>query len=95
MIALLLLGACAHEPDAEAGAEKYGVFCESCHGADGTAGVQVDGVAAADLNATVPDLDDSALAGVIQQGTGAMPAQQLDDDETADVIAYLRAEFAP
>lgn len=90
---LLLLLACAHEPDPVAGAEKYDVFCSSCHGADGTAGVQVDGVAATDLGASVPTLADDVLVSVIQDGSGTMPPQQLDDDETADVIAYLREIF--
>ena len=53
---LLLLVACAHAPDPVAGADKYDIFCSSCHGADGTAGVQVDGVPATDL-AVVPSLD--------------------------------------
>lgn len=90
---LLLLFACSHEPDPEAGADKYDLFCSSCHGADGSAGVQVDGVAARDLAVAVPTLDDDTLARVIQTGSGAMPAQQLDDDETADVIAWLRETF--
>ena len=92
MLLTLLLSACAHDPDPAAGAEKYDLFCSSCHGADGTAGVQVDGVAATDLAVTA-SLDDATLATVIQDGYLAMPPQQLDDDETADVIAYLRETF--
>lgn len=91
-MSLVLLLACAHDPDPVAGADHYDLFCSSCHGADGTAGVQVDGVAATDL-AVVPSLDDDTLTTVIQDGYLAMPAQQLDDDETADVIAYLRETF--
>ena len=90
---LLLLAACAHEPDPSAGADRYDLFCSSCHGADGAAGVQVDGVAATALSAVVPTLSDDTLTTVIQDGYLAMPAQQLDDDRTADVIAYLRETF--
>lgn len=90
---LLALLACAHVPDPAAGSDKYDLFCSSCHGADGTAGVQVDGVPATDLTQSVPGLSDDELASTIQQGFGAMPVQQLDDNETADVIAYLRETF--
>ncbi len=90
---LLFLAACAHEPDPAAGADKYDLFCSSCHGADGTAGVQVDGIAATDLSTVVPTLSDNTLTTVIQDGYLKMPKQDLDDDETADVIAYLRETF--
>ena len=55
--------------------------------------MQVDGVPATDLAAVVPDLSDETLRTVIQDGYQAMPAQLLDDDETADVIAYLHEAF--
>lgn len=88
---LLLLLAC--DPDPAAGEERYALFCASCHGADGAAGVQVEGVPAADLRVAVPLLDDAALAALIQDGIGAMPAQDIDDADTADLIAYLREQF--
>lgn len=87
------LSACLHEPDATAGAEKYAVFCASCHGEDGAAGVQVDGVEATDLGEVVPTLDDETLQAAIQDGYGAMPSQRLTNNETADVIAWLREVF--
>ena len=90
-VLLLLLLACA--PDPVAGEERYGLFCTSCHGADGAAGVQVNGVAATDLRSVLPALDEATLAAIVQEGSGAMPAQRLDDADTADLIAYLRERF--
>ncbi|MSP55493.1 MAG: cytochrome c [Myxococcales bacterium] len=90
---LLLLAACAHQPDPVTGAQKYDLFCSSCHGADGTAGVQVDGVAATDLATSVGTLTDEVLTSVMVDGVGTMPPQRLDDDEAADVVAYLRLAF--
>jgi cytochrome c551 len=90
---LLLLLACSHTPDADAGAEVYDRTCSSCHGADGADGVQVNGVPAAILADVVPGMSDDELTSVIQDGSGEMPAQGLDDDETADCIAWLRQTF--
>jgi mono/diheme cytochrome c family protein len=87
-----LLSACDHDPVAE-GEEVYERTCENCHGADGTAGVQVDGVAAADLTVVIPAFSDGDLETVITEGSGAMPAQDLEGREVDDVITYLRATF--
>ena len=86
------LSGCDHDPVAE-GAEVYARTCENCHGEDGTAGVQVDGVAAADLTVVIPAFSDEDLATVITDGIRAMPAQDLGNREVDDVIAYLRATF--
>jgi mono/diheme cytochrome c family protein len=83
---------CAHDAVAE-GEEVYGRTCENCHGADGTAGIQVDGVAAADLTVVVPQFSDDDLATIITEGIRAMPAQDLQGREVDDAIAYLRATF--
>jgi mono/diheme cytochrome c family protein len=88
----LLLLACDHDPVAE-GAEVYARTCENCHGEDGTAGIQLDGVPAADLTVVVPALTDSDLSDVIANGFGTMPAQDLGSREVDDVVAYLRATF--
>lgn len=90
---LLFLLACAHTPDPANGAEIYALACESCHGADGGAGVQVGGVPAADLVTVVPTLDDETLRGVIEDGSGEMPAVTLDPDDTTDCVAYVRDTF--
>jgi cytochrome c551 len=92
---LVWLAACAgggsdfSSGDAAAGADVYASTCQSCHGEDGTAGVG----GASDLNVEVPEKSDDELAEIIQNGVGDMPAQNLDDTETADVIAYLRETF--
>ena len=89
---LTTLSACDHDAVAE-GEAVYERTCENCHGADGTAGIQVDGVAAADLTVVIPAFSDADLATVITDGIGAMPAQDLGGREVDDVIAYLRATF--
>ena len=89
---LSTLSACDHDALAE-GEEVYARTCENCHGADGTAAIQVDGVAAADLTVVIPAFSDSDLATVITEGGGAMPAQDLEGREVDDVVAYLRATF--
>jgi len=40
-----------------------------------------------------PNLSDSELEGVIQNGSGSMPGQGLSDTDLRDVIAYLRATY--
>ena len=87
-----LLSGCSHDPVAE-GEAIYERTCENCHGADGTAGIQVDGVPAADLTVVIPQFSDDDLATMIKEGIGAMPAQDLQGREVDDVIAYLRATF--
>jgi cytochrome c551 len=96
MLVLLLAIACSgSDPkgDATAGADVYAGTCAACHGADGTLGVETNGVAAADLPDEVNELSDAELTDVIQNGKGEMPAQPLDDTETADVIAYMHEQW--
>jgi mono/diheme cytochrome c family protein len=52
--------------------------CSHCHDASG-------------LAKRADALDDETLASVIENGFGAMPAQNLDEQQIADVIAYLRS----
>ena len=77
--------------DASAGSTTYGTLCgsSSCHGQNGNDGASNAG----DLPAAVPGLSDEAIVSVIIDGQGAMPAQSLDDQEVADVLAYCRATF--
>ena len=44
---------------------------------------------------SAPTLDDGVIVGTIINGdrTGGMPAQDLSDQEVADVLAYVRATF--
>ena len=60
-----------------------------CHGADGASGVGPV------LSEVLGTHDDIALAGVIRNGEGRMPAQMtiLNDSAIADVMVYLRGRF--
>jgi mono/diheme cytochrome c family protein len=89
----LLLVACAHTPDPDAGAAVYDRACSSCHGADGTAGVQVNGVPAADLSVVVPTLSEEDLTTIVDEGSGEMPPVSLDPDDVADCVAYVTETF--
>ena len=84
----LALVACAGgdlpEGDIAAGEQVFADTCAACHGADGTGGIGPS------LLDEVPDASDAELQDVIQNGEGEMPAQSLDDQQTADVIAYMR-----
>jgi mono/diheme cytochrome c family protein len=80
--------------DATHGEMLYTAKCVACHGADGKAGVVIGGVAAADLTFEITDLTDEELADVIKNGKGAaMPPQYTDEQDIADVIAYMHATF--
>lgn len=79
--------------DPDSGGTIYSGACASCHGSDGTLGVATGGVPATSLPDVVPGATDDHLADVIQNGIRSMPATTLDDQETADVIAYLRQEW--
>ena len=69
------------------GAEVYGRTCGNCHGANGNDGF------ATDLTMVVPSLSDEELQSVITEGKGNMQPVDLDADEVAAVITYLRATF--
>jgi mono/diheme cytochrome c family protein len=80
--------------DVEEGATLYatgdgtGAGCASCHAADGSGGTGPS------LVDRAPDLDEDALITVIITGYGDMgPQAQLDDQEVADVVAYVRETF--
>ena len=79
--------------DPVAGAAIYGDICADCHGADGTAGTVIDGVPAADHTVVIQTLTDAEITDTVQNGNGAMPAQDVGDDEMPDLLAYLRQEF--
>lgn len=74
--------------DATNGAALYASSCAGCHGADGT------GLSAPDLTTgLVASLSDAGLVDVIANGIGSMPAITSDDQEIADLVAYLRQEW--
>ncbi len=60
----------------------------SCHGADGNSGS-----AGISLSDEVPEHPDDHLISYVLGGTGSMPAQNLTDQQMADVLAYLRDTF--
>ena len=74
--------------DATAGGTIFGNVCAACHGADGASGY------AANLVEEIPSKDDAFIVDIIINGDGGgMPAQDLSDQEVADVLAYVRATF--
>ena len=77
--------------DATNGQTIYSGLCgsSSCHGPNGDDGAS----AAGDLPAQVPGLSDEQIITVIIEGQGGMPAQSLEDQEVADVVAYCRETF--
>ena len=79
--------------DAVSGETLFGT-CAGCHGADGTGGSDIGGTPSADLTVRVPAKTDAELEDTIENGFGtAMPSQYTDEQDVADVIAYLRATF--
>lgn len=82
-------GALALEGDPERGAVLFANICAPCHGADGSGGSQ--GV---DLRDHLGHHTDEELVGILANGSGRMADPGLQDDqEIADLLAYLRATF--
>ena len=78
----------ALEGDEASGAELYASSCASCHGDDGSGGVGPS------LIANVPDQSDDELVDTLLNGPESMPSfADLEDQELADILAYLRGEF--
>lgn len=94
MILSVALVACGTGGDPSFGAEVYAGACVTCHGADGTAMVEVNGVQAPDLSIVVPQLGDDTLLSVLLSGEGEMPVVGLSEAEAADCLAWLREHFA-
>jgi mono/diheme cytochrome c family protein len=106
---LLCLSACGQAEkgirtaDLEAGKKIYSLYCAACHQNNGT-GVAENGVRMA-ANYTLEDgplaRSDEELLQIIQSGKtgniGSMPAWRgiLSAEKQRDVLAYLRASFAP
>lgn len=79
----------AHGADVFNGQQVYSRHCQVCHGADGRA--MVPGSPDFSRGEALFRLD-SELYRLIREGRSAMPAYRgiLTEDETRDVIAYLR-----
>lgn len=73
--------------DATAGGTVYSNNCAGCHSADGSGG------SGPSLIAEVPELSDDEITTAVLEGKGGMPSFDLDDQEMADLLAYLRDSF--
>jgi mono/diheme cytochrome c family protein len=74
--------------DPEAGAVIYAEHgCLSCHAPDGSAGV------APSLIEHVPCHTDEELRMVLRGDRPEMPDQNLDEQQTLDILTWLRLEF--
>lgn len=78
------------EGDEAAGAEMFAERCTGCHGPTG----EGSGFAPS-LFERVPLRDDASILRTLVQGRGRMPAwgETLNDQEIADIFAYLRGNF--
>ena len=77
--------------DAAAGETLFtskGCAVDSCHGADGDSGATAPRLSDVSSMRTDDQLIDSVL-----DGKGNMPAQDLGDQEMADVLAWIRDTF--
>lgn len=74
--------------DVTAGEAVFSQHCEVCHDKLG----DTPGAGPA-LRALLPTLTDAEVVETILQGSGTMPAINLEDQATADVAAWLRASF--
>lgn len=76
--------------DASAGQTIYArCSVSSCHGTDGNSGPA--GTPA--LADEVPEQSDEQLVQIVLGGYGSMPAQPMEDQDMANVLAYLRDTF--
>ena len=66
------------EADLENGQIIHDSMCMACHAGN------------PDMETNTPNLSDSELESVIQNGSGSMPGQGLSETDLRDVIAYLR-----
>jgi len=83
--------------DAKKGGAAYGVYCASCHGADGHGGKATSIVDGAYL-ALVSDqsLRTTIIAGRRDMGApdwrGDVPGKAMSPDDVSDVVAWLSAQ---
>lgn len=84
------VGVKAHEELAYQGSLVYRAKCESCHGSTGDGAV---GPSLKTSNKVTGDIND--LATIVLSGKGVMPAfaKQLDAEELASVVTYIRDRF--
>lgn len=77
--------------DPVAGEQVYDANCSFCHGVDGLGGA--NGPSLVERLATI---DEAAIVTVLLEGAGNMSAfSSLEDQQLADVSAYIRQAFGP
>lgn len=74
--------------DARRGEAQYQIECARCHGAEGHGVGQVPALAG-----RIDPFDDRAVVEVVVRGRGGMPAQRIDDQTVADVLAWMRQRW--
>jgi mono/diheme cytochrome c family protein len=77
--------------DPSAGSKLFQKTCGTaiCHGPDGSGG----STDAEDLSVVVPKRSDLEIVNVMTKGYLVMPPQQLEDQQMADVLSYLRQQW--
>jgi len=77
--------------DPSAGSKIFQETCGTaiCHGPDGSGG----STNAEDLSVVVPKLTDAEIVDRMTNGYLVMPPQQLEDQQMADVLSYLRQQW--
>jgi mono/diheme cytochrome c family protein len=95
-IPLFVLLAWAADGNVEGGKKVYLTRCKMCHGADGAGNPAMARMLKVEFKSLdsdyVQDLKDDELVSIITKGKGKMAAVRgLNDQQLADVIAYLRA----
>ena len=77
--------------DPSAGSKIFQETCGTaiCHGPDGSGG----STDAEDLSVVVPKLTDLEIVNRMTDGYLVMPPQQLEDQQMADVLSYLRQQW--
>ncbi|MCB9680794.1 MAG: cytochrome c [Alphaproteobacteria bacterium] len=97
-VAVAVVVACgpAREPDAALaltgdvarGQAQYQMVCARCHGANGFGMLQTPALAY-----TVSSHDDRTVVSAMIRGRGGMGAQDVTDQQAADILAWLRATW--
>lgn len=77
----------ALDGDIASGETLFASKCAVCHGADGSGGTGPD------LNEHVPAHSDEQLLDIMLNGSGSMAAVNLEDQEAADILAYITDTF--
>jgi mono/diheme cytochrome c family protein len=81
--------------DPAAGAAVYSEKCATCHGDDGSGLDNGDPTTSGiDLGARLEEISDGQIARTIAEGAGEMAPVDLTKEESDDLIAFFRHEWA-